>query len=166
MSFFGISSLSKWIMFLMCNHLIHGIHFLFFNSSMIFSMLPVSNDFEWAEKNNFLLENLYLGRFHTHLIDVFAPMVIRYIGKNSEQNVLKLIILLIQKFWLNWYKISRSDGKFNRSIGTPWFGARDMGTWSFWLSDVWWSSLEVGCSSNFYHRSKLAGKSICNPSST
>ena len=25
-------------------------------------------------------ENLCLGRFHTHLMDVFAPMVIRYIG--------------------------------------------------------------------------------------
>ena len=51
---------------------------------MISSMLPVSPIIlrVRAETKNFISENLYLGRFHTHLIDVFAPMVIRYIGKD------------------------------------------------------------------------------------
>ena len=36
--------------------------------------------FELIERNNTRLESLLLGRFHTHLMDVYAPMVIRYIG--------------------------------------------------------------------------------------
>ena len=59
-----------------------GIRFHSFNYSMTSSIPQVSNRAVVTTVSNFdSLESLLLGRFHTHLMDVYAPMVIRYIGK-------------------------------------------------------------------------------------